>query len=94
MSWMVRNSISRTNRRNHEYTVCRGGNSFGSMRRPPPERVVSAIDEIRSWTDKRLIESGKWGAGVIEQMKSAAEGIVRLQALVGRSEKRDHGSST
>ena len=57
-------------------------------------RADSAIDEIRSWTDKRLIESGKWGAGVIEQMKSAADGIVKLQALVGRPEKRDHGSST
>ena len=36
MSWMARNSISRTNRRNHQYTVCQGGKSFGSIRQPPP----------------------------------------------------------
>ena len=57
-------------------------------------RADAAIDEIRSWTDKRLIDSGKWGAGVIEQMKSAAEGIVKLQALVGRPERHDGRSSS
>jgi hypothetical protein len=39
-SWIVRNSISRTNRRNHQYTVCQGGKSRGSIRQPPPERVM------------------------------------------------------
>jgi hypothetical protein len=40
MSWMVWNSISRTKWRNHQYTVCQGGKSFGSMRQPPPDRVM------------------------------------------------------
>jgi hypothetical protein len=58
------------------------------------KRADSAIEEIRSWTDKRLVDSGKLGAGVIEQMKGAAEGIVKLQSLVLRSEKRDERSSS
>ncbi len=29
-----------TKRRNHQYTVCQGGKSFGSVRKPPPERVM------------------------------------------------------
>jgi hypothetical protein len=58
------------------------------------KRADIAIAELRSWTDKRLVDSGKLGAGVIEQMKGAAEGIVKLQSLVLRSEKRDERSSS
>jgi hypothetical protein len=34
MSWMVRNSISRTTRQNHQLTVSQGGKSFGGIRHP------------------------------------------------------------
>lgn len=53
------------------------------------KRADSAIAEVRSWTDGRFDDAVKWGTGVIEQLKSAANGIERLQTFVTRQDKAE-----
>jgi hypothetical protein len=49
------------------------------------KRADTAIADLRSWTDETVQDAAKWGSGVIEQLKSAAQGIERLQSrLTGR----------
>lgn len=56
------------------------------------KRADTAIDDIRSWTDETLDDAAKLGTSVIEQIKSAAGGIERLQKLVTSREKAERES--
>lgn len=78
MSWIVWNRKRRISRRNHQYTVCHGGKSFGSIRQPPPERAMYRIASRivrRSAVGLRPRRGGLGSSGRIRSHSSSVRSV-------------------
>ena len=67
------------------------------------KQTEKAVEDVRTWMDKTLEETAKWGGGVIEQLKTATATLQKrvtngasddVKALPDKSAGSDEGSGT